>query len=133
MAKKRGSKKRSTRRQASKKVKRVMHKHPTPLGATAGLLYAGYEAIAMQGDAGPGVGQPLSYIFPTSGHDGYGKSVSYRADKCVKGVALNVQKRDVLVPALLGVGVTALGPKIPIVGKPINRMVKRLSKGKVTL
>ena len=45
----------------------------------------------------------------------------------------NAKKMDNLIPAGVGVVTSMVGKKVPIVGKPADRMVKRLTKGKVGL
>ena len=42
----------------------------------------------------------------------------------------NVTSVDTYVPALGGIAISAIGPKVPVIGPAVNRTLRRMTKGK---
>jgi hypothetical protein len=124
MAKAKKSKKSGTRRRRTKaKIGRTIRKHPAPIGATAGLGYALIKDLTTNGGKyGVSPIQHMKEMKTTGFVEG--------ASRIIQTGAMNAMTSDVYMPALGGAAITIIGPKIPVVGKPANRLVRDLTKGK---
>lgn len=56
-----------------------------------------------------------------------------RIENATRSAVANALTSEAIVPVAVGAGISILGPKIPIVGKPANRILRKISKGKVSL
>lgn len=127
-AKKKKSK--TTRRRASRRPVRVRHKkdQAIPLGFVAGGLIGGGHAISST-DAGGAYGGTSAITWAKD----KSQTGAKRAEFALRSAYANALESGSYVPAVVGLGVSVIGPKVPIVGKPLNRMIRKVSKGKVSL
>lgn len=119
MAKKK--KKKGGRRRSYKKKTRRSKPKATPLGSTLGLAYGGYNGI----------------FVPAAGTTGslWDAAAAMNPTLLATRLPIVVKDEKVWKPVLMGFLVSA-APSLPIVklgAKPVDRVMKRLTKGKVGL
>jgi hypothetical protein len=117
---------------------RVSHKSPVPLGTTLGAIDATVNMLTHETSGGPyasGI-QPSPLSFIMGGHKaGYRDGPMARAEYALKGIKQNAMNLNNYKGLAVGFVVSA-AKKIPvaeIAAKPVDRFIKRLTKGKVGL
>jgi hypothetical protein len=121
------SKKTVRRRSAKKKV--VHHKDKALPGGLAVGAALGLGAAVTGTQAGGQYGGMSAVNWAQN------KSLTpmKRAENALHSAAANMLTPEAMVPVVAGAAVSILGPKLPFIGKPANRMVRKISKGKVSL
>lgn len=123
------AKKKMARRPARpKKVNRVKKDRAVPGGLAAGGLI-GLGAAVSGTQAGGAYGGMSALTWAQN------KSLTpmKRAENALRSATANALTSEALTPVVVGAGISILGPKIPVIGKPANRIVRKISKGKVSL
>jgi len=106
----------------------------TPLGAAAGIVYGALQALTTGGVAKDSNGTPIANSAIqclTNAPAGY--TMGRKVSDFALVASQNVLSGNTLVPVGVGIAVSAVGPKVPVVGKSVNRVLRKISKGKVSL
>ena len=117
-------KKKGTRRKSYKKKRRSAPKKSMPVGAAAGSTITAVQILAKKTDEG--WYSPLEVLFLKD------VALSEKISRMESALTKNATDLDRYGPLLVGALVSA-SPRLPVVGiaaKPLNRMIKKMSKGK---
>ena len=124
MATKKKTRKPRARPRVKAKFSRHVAKHPAPIAATVGLLISGGEILF-----GPATSIGYGSLVDNLTNPAQ-PTLSKRLPYAMTGLKAQLMNPSNYYPAIGGVLISAIGPKVPLIGKPINRMVRDYSKGK---
>lgn len=124
-AKKKTSARRSPR---PKKVNRAKKDRAVPGGLAAGGLIGLGKSVS-----GTHAGGAYGGMSAITWAQNKSLTPMKRIENSVRSAVANAMTSEALVPVAVGAGISIIGPKIPVVGKPANRIIRKISKGKVSL
>jgi hypothetical protein len=114
------------RRRVGKAIKSYARKkHPQHIGADVGIFTTGMKMAFTRTDtAHADPAQELRYLM-----NGTQKSVQ----PLLTSIEANAKNYHMYIPAAAGIAVSAIVPKIPVIGPAANKVIKDLSHGKVAI